>query len=326
MSSPAGSVGASPAQAPPRTALDSSCRAITRGLDNAAQVLAALALTVDEQGADAAELQRRLRRAAARIDEAAMLMAGEPGGLPSPLAKMLGVKEETDDSGLTGHSEMISLPDFVSFISNLCRDGVLEVQANAESFTLELQQGAVVYVTGDSPHGMRLGDLLTADGTLTQDQLSIALRDRLENEVLGDALLRLGLIEVPALQRALSTQMYQLFARMHEVGTGFDFHFDEGRHVMPDSHARLGASQALLEGARLLDEGALLRRKEEKDEGERAVRRRPRRNVAGGLPRGPGTPRRGELSRVRGGALPGGEPHAPLPARKHLAPAEPHAR
>jgi HD-like signal output (HDOD) protein len=234
-------------------------------LDNSAQVVAAWARAQEEAGvdpADSAELQRRLLQAAARLEEAARLISGDPGELPSPLAKMLGVSEEESDTDLRGHSEMISLPDFVSILANLGRDGVLEVSTKAETFTVELQRGAVVYVTGNSPHGMRLGDLLLNDGAVSADELDTALSDRLENEVLGDALLRLELIDLETLENALSTQMYHLFSRMHQMGTGFDFRFDVGRRVMPDSHARLGASKLLLEGARLMDEGAVLRRPE----------------------------------------------------------------
>jgi HD-like signal output (HDOD) protein len=243
----------------PRPALDSSCRALARGLDNAAQVIAAWSRDM-ARSESADELEPRLQRAARCIQDAALLVAGQSSELSPEIRSALGVTDEAGRSGLCGHSAMVSLPDFVSFLSNLGRNGVLEVVTEDERFTIELQRSSVVYVTGNSPHGARLGDLLVEDGALDEERLAFALEERRETELLGDALLRLDLVREEDLEQALCTQMFNLFSRMHEVSSGFDFRFEEGRSVMPDSHARLGASRLLLEGARLRDEGSVRRR------------------------------------------------------------------
>ncbi len=246
------------------TAVSASCRALAGGLENTARVLEASVRALGGRGEEEEDLKRRLQLAARRLSETAALVAGVSSDLSAPSARALGVTDQDECAlGLRGHSEMIALTDFLSFLSNMGRDGVLDVWTETERFTVELRQGCVAYVTSDSPNLLRVGDLLLEQGLLEREGLQQALDERREGERVGDALLRLGLVDEEGLGTVLAIQMYQLCGRMHQDKSGFDFRFDEGRQAMPDTHARLGTSQFLLEGARLLDEGTLRERERE---------------------------------------------------------------
>ena len=231
-----------PAALPP--ALGPGLGALARRLENTAQVLAALAA---EAGEPDDETSRRLAEAAARMTEVVELLGGgEEGEAARPAGPVF-----------RGRNDLTSLVDFVSLLSHMGRNGVLEVRAEEKSFTLQLDQGSVLFAAGGAPAGLRLGDVLVEQGALTEATLEQALAERRAGEVLGDLLLRTERVTPAELEAALTQQMAQLFGRMHGVGTGFEFVFEEGRHVLADSHARQGASMLLLEGARLLDEGGL---------------------------------------------------------------------
>jgi len=256
MPTPVGSAGPVTSQAVPLTVLEDSCLALARRLGDTAQVLAAWTEVPDEEAADLASVRESLRDAATRIEEAVRLL--ESGAAKEEQAEAAEEEEDEEDgAGLKGRSEVITLVDLVSFLSHLGRSGVLQVKTGKERFTLEIRQGAIVFASGDLPPGLRLGDLLVEQGALEEEELERGLTERKKGEILGECLLRLELVTEKQLADALNLQMSQLFGRIHEVGTGFDFSVQEGRQVLEQSHARMSASHLLLEGARLLDEGGL---------------------------------------------------------------------
>ena len=234
-----------------KTPLEQSCRMLSGRLDNTAQVLAALAASADGQGGH--QVERRLSLAAAKIAEVVDLL-GDGTDATSPV---LGLTPGVP--AFHGRNALTSLVDFVSLLSHMGRNGVLEVHTAKGPFTLELEHGHVVFATGGACPGLRLGDVLVEQGALTEEELSLALAEQADGEVLGALLLRTELVTQADLDTALTRQMSQLFGRMHEVGTGFEFVFEEDRKVLRDSHIRQGTAMMLLEGARLLDEGALWR-------------------------------------------------------------------
>ena len=243
--------GDAPHEASNQTPLMQSCRALSGRLDNTAQVLAALASSA--QGPGGEQVARRLSLAAAKIAEVVDLL-GDGNGATSPV---LGLTPGVP--AFHGRNDLTSLVDFVSLLSHMGRNGVLEVHSSKGPFTLELEHGHVIFASGGVTPGLRLGDVLVEQGALTEEQLDVALAVQERGEVLGNLLLRMELVNQADLDTALTRQMTQLFGRMHEVGTGFEFVFEEDRHVLRDSHIRQGTAMMLLEGARLLDEGALWR-------------------------------------------------------------------
>ena len=157
--------------------------------------------------------------------------------------------------GLRGRSEMISLVEFVGFLSSLNRDGVLQVQAAGEEFVLQFDQGALVFAAGSNPPELRLGEILVANEVVSRDELESALERAHPDEFKGETLTRLGVVDQDELQDALMHQITQMFCRMHLVGAGFDFQFEEGTKVFFAPDIQLNVPHLLLESARLNDQG-----------------------------------------------------------------------
>lgn len=253
MSSPTPTADGVKSQAPDHNELVHSCRALAERLNNTSEVLAALASSAE--GAEDPAFEGRLNAASKRLLEVVAILQGERVGGRSRCS----IGQTPGASVFRGRNDLSSLVDFISLLSHMGRSGVLEVHTAKTDYTLQLEQGSVVYAHGGVQEGLRIGDLLVNQGSVTEQQLEDAIRDKRDDEVLGDALLRLELITQEDLDTALTRQMSQLFGRMHEVGTGFDFVFEEGVHILENSRTRQGTSMLLLEGARLLDEGGLVR-------------------------------------------------------------------
>jgi len=243
--------------------LENSVRHLSARLANTAQVLRAWAGAVDVEGLR----DRRLRRAAASLDEAVWALTADSDDfkrLSSSGGPACTLHRDDDHApGLRGRSEMISLVEFVSFLGTLRKTGVLRVESGDRDFVVELREGQVVYATSASIEpAHRVGELLVAAGAIRRDHLEEALGKVGDDELLGEALVRLGLIDPEARARALTLQSQHIFDRMHGVGSGFDFQFDEDARIVSRVDISLSVSHLLLEGARRLDE-ARVRREEE---------------------------------------------------------------
>lgn len=165
--------------------------------------------------------------------------------------------QEEDVFALHGHNDLVSLIEFVGFVSNLKKDGVLLIQTPDEQIVLQIERECIVFANGDHPEQLGLGEILVANGSITEQDVERAKAECHTDEYLGEALMRLDLIEGEQLQEALTKQITHLFRRMHTVGSGFDFQFREGTHVLagPDIDIRLNLFHLLLNSARLTDEG-----------------------------------------------------------------------
>ena len=240
---------------------------IAARLANTGQVLDAWSKAIEgEQDL----LQRRLARAvrelnevvgALTLDDLAFLELEQEGAgatLEEKAALELGpevVATTGDDLGLHGRSEMISLVEMVAFLSSLGRNGVLRAHTPKEHYVLELTGGFLTYVTvAPKSAELHLGRILVSQGALEDDAMERGARDVREGEFLGEALVRQRLVTPAALQRALARQALLAFCRMHRVGTGFDFQFEEQSQVLEKKDVRLRVSGLLLESARLNDE------------------------------------------------------------------------
>ncbi len=238
----------------PSPVQESVLQTIADRLANTSQVLQSWCAAVEQAGELSEGLAERLALAAAQIESACeALNSGKSAGGASPRERR--GKTERASHGLRGRSEMISLVDFIGFLATLGKDGVLHIQSAQETFTLQLEQGAISYVHGsDPPPGKRLGEILVAEGALEQAVLDEAIGHDVPEDVIGRTLLREGKVDERSLKKALATQAVQIFYRMHRVGTGFAFQFEEGVRELDDDLLRMGVPHLLLESARMLDE------------------------------------------------------------------------
>jgi len=238
----------------PSPVQESVLQTIADRLANTSQVLQSWCAAVEQAGELSEGLGDRLALAASQIESACeALSSGKSAGQQSRRERR--GNTEPESRGLRGRSEMISLVDFVGFVATLGKDGVLHVQCAQEVFTLQLERGAISYVSGSSPPpGKRIGEILVAEGALEQAVLDEALEQDVPEELFGRILLHEGKVKERQLRKALTKQAVQIFYRMHLVGTGFAFQFEEGARELEDGLLHLGVPHLLLESARILDE------------------------------------------------------------------------
>lgn len=141
-----------------------------------------------------------------------------------------------------------------SVIENLhvdARTATLKVSLPSETIELHFLSGELVHAfSHDSPKGLRLGELLVAQGALTEAELASAItQNQNSKRPLGASLARGGWVNEDQLEEALEEQVRALFQRLW---TRPDAPFRiEGR--LPEStgeRAAWNVTQLLMEGGR----------------------------------------------------------------------------
>jgi len=148
---------------------------------------------------------------------------------------------------------LVPTPDYVAFLSQAQRCGILQVFAEKEVFWIEIDDGDIVHAHSDfAPAGQRLGDILVEQGVLTP----IALQELLDSNK-GQRLGTRGVEEQRMtrddLLRALETQIRRLFHRLFS-STPREFLFWAGPCLLAEQSLRLNANMLLLDSARAADE------------------------------------------------------------------------
>ncbi len=148
-----------------------------------------------------------------------------------------------------------ALADLLGLLSAMAKSGVLWVQSSGETFSIVLQDGGVVHAASDrSPPGLRLGEILVAQGAVTQSQFDAFLaRFKTAAGKLGLALEREEIVTRAQLAAALEYQVHRLFERMmtQENAT---FVFTERPAESSDHRLRISVPMLLLESCRVRDE------------------------------------------------------------------------
>jgi hypothetical protein len=136
-----------------------------------------------------------------------------PGAAPIPGA-------ETKKKGFSGTSSAIAVPELIAFLGAQQKTGVLEITTLSETFVIGFRAGEVIHASSDNtPAGLRLGEILVAQGVIDQRLLFQCL-GRINTGVSGSGV-RLGqILERDAgisreqLRAALEHQVQQLFVRL----------------------------------------------------------------------------------------------------------------
>lgn len=159
---------------------------------------------------------------------------------------------------LSGHSAVVTISELLAWLSGLRKSGVLRVQTPVESFTVQLQEGAVVFAQGDLPRSdQRIGQLLIDEQALSETRLYPALEAAsAERLVIGRYLVREGLVSPTHLAGALARQAQGIFHRMF-AALDATWRFENGGRVVDSQDMRLNVIQLLLESARADDEHRL---------------------------------------------------------------------
>lgn len=148
---------------------------------------------------------------------------------------------------------LVPTPDYVAFLSQAQRSGILQVFTEKEVFWIEIDDGDIVHAHSDgAPAGQRLGDILVEQGVLTQVAL-LEMLDSKKGERLGTRVVEQKGVTRDELLRALETQIRRLFHRMFSSAPR-EFLFWAGPCLLAGQSLRLNANMLLLDSARAADE------------------------------------------------------------------------
>lgn len=171
----------------------------------------------------------------------------------TPPATLL--SEQSTMCVLSGSTAAVPMPDLLEFLSMLKKTGILWVKAPGETFTLQIEEGALVHASSStSPMGSRLGDILVKLGFVDEDRLTAFLRDHSRwSGKLGIALEKAGLVTPEQLVAALEQQVKLLFQRLFAL-QNTSFSFTERKSSSAENRLHLDITHLLLESARISDE------------------------------------------------------------------------
>ena len=158
---------------------------------------------------------------------------------------------------LEGNAWTIPIAEFIGFLANNRKTGVLWVNAPYEVFVVEFHHGQLLRASSDrAPKGERLGDVLVRLGHLDEyeiDALVEAAKNR--GRHFGRHLLDIGRVTDDELRQALSLQVQALFVRLMSSRNAI-YRFQEGNEITDAHNLDLNVTHLLLEGARCMDETA----------------------------------------------------------------------
>lgn len=231
-----------------------------KAMDDVAAILSAAAESLNAPATPIPELRR--------FGEDAPIGAPHPSFVPSQVANSMALRLQTPGTAsllpphesqvhncLRGSTTTMTVADLLGLLSGMGKCGVLWVQSNGETFSIVLHDGVVVHAASDrSPPGLRLGEILVAQGALTQQQFdSFLARFRTAAGKLGAALEREEIVTRAQLAAALEYQVHRLFDRMMSQENA-TFVFTERPAENSDQRLRISVPMLLLESCRARDE------------------------------------------------------------------------
>jgi uncharacterized protein DUF4388 len=188
----------------------------------------------------------RLSSAGQHLAAAQSALAGVAAPRPAPAQ---------DGEHLQGSSRAVPIQDLLCFLATAKKNGVLRVETDDERYLLQLDQGAVVYATGDRPPtGEGLSELLAERGVLSAELLGRLPECTPAGTWIDRNLLGTSWISRDSLESALQQQTRLAFFRLcsaHDTR----FRFYEGSEIQNVVPVRQSAMELLLEYSRALDEG-----------------------------------------------------------------------
>jgi hypothetical protein len=165
---------------------------------------------------------------------------------------------EVSHQGLQGNSSTVSMAELLSFLAFGRKTGVLWVDTLGENFLIGLTEGRIVHAASDrTPEGLRLGEVLVGLGFLTRRQLERFVEQTGDSKsmVLGEMLVKNGMISAEELAQALAQQVHQIVQRVLQAKVAL-FRFRERLEVHLAHNVSLDINQLLLDNARVQDETA----------------------------------------------------------------------
>lgn len=169
---------------------------------------------------------------------------------------LAGVDTSESEGGecLQGSSRSVPIQDLLCFLATTKKSGVLRIEAERERFLLQLEQGAVVYASGNAPpHGTGLPELLAAEGVGSAELAGRVPPTSPPSPWQDPTLLGTSWVARDALERAIQQLTRHAFFRLCAAGRT-RFRFYEGVEIQNVVPVRQRTVELLLEYSRRLDE------------------------------------------------------------------------
>ncbi len=166
-------------------------------------------------------------------------------------------------SVLAGDLESFPLADILMLLHNTGKTGALRCTRGEEAKTLEWEGGEIVFARS-SMHQDRLSAYLLTHGTISENQLRTAEKVR-SPERLGATMIQLGILTQSILEEAVKGHVREIVYSLFHWQDGA-FEFCEGDPPVEKVVLDAGVLNLILEGARRLDEWALVREKIQSDQ------------------------------------------------------------
>ena len=170
---------------------------------------------------------------------------------------------------LQGTIKDFGLADIFQLIGIQRKTGILTLDNGLDAVTVKFVDGNVVGSdTRTSSVEERLGHVLVRSGRITPEQLDSALRAQKKTlQRLGHVLVKSGAIQPEDLIEALRVQSLQIVYRLFRWQDG-KYHFQSSDRVEYDEQhfEPISSETILMEGARMIDEWPIIRRRIKSDE------------------------------------------------------------
>ncbi|PKN45344.1 MAG: hypothetical protein CVU59_09345, partial [Deltaproteobacteria bacterium HGW-Deltaproteobacteria-17] len=178
--------------------------------------------------------------------------------------KQLGTPVETSEASFLGKVlfagviEEGSLLEFLNFLGENNRSGVLVVVSDGVKKSVFFKEGQIRYATSTDPDD-RLGNVLFRYGMVEKDKLTEALNDR--SRRLGEKLVQMGVLGISDLYRAIKAQVEEIVYSTFLFTTGSFYFYELATTASLPSHLHLATRNVLMEGVRRMDEMSYFRKK-----------------------------------------------------------------
>lgn len=183
-------------------------------------------------------------------------LASAQRALAAVRGSLAGVESSETEGGdcLQGSSRAVPIQDLLCFLATTKKSGVLRVEAEKERFLLQLEQGAVVYASGNHPpQGAGLAELLAAEGVGSAELTGRIAQPGGGNPWQDPNLIGTSWIARDALERAIQEQTRLAFFRLC-AASRTRFRFYEGAEIQNVVPVRQRTVELLLEYSRRVDE------------------------------------------------------------------------
>jgi hypothetical protein len=146
---------------------------------------------------------------------------------------------------LTGSEQLLSAQDLIALLAGRALTGTLEFKTERETFTLEFDGGTVAHMhTNTATPGERLGELIAQRGVLGAREVEEARRGKRRGRI-GELLLANNSLTEDQLRFTLESQIHVLIGRLCEARS-FRFVFWQGPLLLALPSLRIDVSALLL--------------------------------------------------------------------------------